>query len=263
MTGANINFAPGRKINIGTGTGLETATVESVGTGGATGTGITLTAPLAIAHAQAQTVSNAAFMCVPPECLPVGQRYTARQPGDPLNQMTYKDGVIVDGISAAGGSRWEDWSNLAMDPTDDCTFWYYGGYGDASRTGGPFFGRTGAFRVPTCRLDPTPAPDASITGHYEGPVMTLHQLRPDRRRVELHRRHRLGRRNALARHRHRLRRHVLGRRHARLRGEGPLHGQDLDHRPRRQHRRGDVRAREPLHHRAGHRRRHRARRRSR
>ena len=85
--------------------------------------------------------------------------------------MTYRDGVIIDGISAAGGSRWEDWSNLAMDPNDDCTFWYYGGYGDASRTGGPFFGRTGAFRVPTCRLDPTPAPDADITGRYEGTVM--------------------------------------------------------------------------------------------
>ena len=105
--------------------------------------------------------------------MPVGQRYTARQPGDPLNTMTYKDGVIVDGISAAGGSRWEDWSNLAQDPTDDCTFWYYGGYGDSSRTGGPFFGRTGAFRVPTCRLDATPAPAANITGRYDGPVASF------------------------------------------------------------------------------------------
>jgi hypothetical protein len=147
--------------------------VQSVGTAGATGTGITLAAPLAIAHANASAVSNAASMCVAPECLPVGQRFTARQPGDPLNQMTYRDGVIVDGISAAGGSRWEDWSTLAIDPTDDCTFWYYGGYGEAGRTGGPFFGRTGAFRLPTCRLDATPAADASITGHYAGAVASF------------------------------------------------------------------------------------------
>jgi hypothetical protein len=118
-------------------------------------------------------VSNAAFMCVAPECLPVGQRYTARQPDDPLNTMSYRDGVIVDGMSAAGGSRWEDWSNIAQDPTDDCTFWYYGGYGDASRTGGPFFGRTGAWRVPTCRLDASGAPPASITGSFDGPVASF------------------------------------------------------------------------------------------
>ena len=173
VTGANINFAPGRKVNIGTGAALETATVESVGTAGAGGTGVTLTAPLAIVHASASTVSNAAFMCVAPECVPVGQRYTARQPGDPLNTMTYRDGVIIDGISAAGGSRWEDWSNIAQDPTDDCTFWYYGGYGDASRTGGPFFGRTGAWRVPTCRLDASGAPAVSITGRFDGPVASF------------------------------------------------------------------------------------------
>src|SRR5262249_16631527 len=133
----------------------------------------TLTAPLAIVHTSASTVSNAAFMCVAPECVPVGQRYTARRPGDPLGTMGYRDGVIVDGISAAGGSRWEDWSNIAPDPTADCTFWYLGGYGDASRTGGRFFGRTGAWRVPTCRLDATPAAPANITGRFEGPVATF------------------------------------------------------------------------------------------
>src|SRR6185312_6861034 len=49
------------------------------------------------------------------------------------------------GIGQAGGSRWEDWSNIAQDPTDDCTFWYFGGYGEPGRTGGPFFGKVGAF----------------------------------------------------------------------------------------------------------------------
>jgi hypothetical protein len=87
--------------------------------------------------------------------------------------MSYQDGVIAPGISAAGGSRWEDWSNIAQDPTDDCTLWYFGGYGDSSRTGGPYFGKVGAFRVPTCRLDATGAPASAITGAFSGPVATF------------------------------------------------------------------------------------------
>jgi|GEM_PF-1067433 len=173
VTGANVNFAPGRKLSIGSGATAETATVASVGTAGAGGTGVTLTAPLTLAHASASTVSNAAFVCVAPGCVPVGQRFTAREPGDPLNTMSYQDGVIAPGISAAGGSRWEDWSNIAQDPTDDCTMWYFGGYGDASRTGGPYFGKVGAFRVPTCRLDATGAAESDIAGAFSGSVATF------------------------------------------------------------------------------------------
>jgi hypothetical protein len=176
VTGTNVNFAVGGQINIGTGATLETATVAAVGTAGAAGTGIDLTAPLTIAHPSGASspVSNAAFVCTPPVCLPVGQRYTARQPDDPLGTMTYQDGVIVDGIGAAGGSRWEDWSKLAIDPTDDCTFWYFGGYGQPGRTGGPYFGRVGAFRVPTCRLDATGAAPPWIHSRtFSGPAATF------------------------------------------------------------------------------------------
>jgi hypothetical protein len=73
-----------------------------------------------------------------------------------------------------GGSRWEDWSKLAVDPTDDCTFWYFGGYGDTSRTGGPYFGRVGAFRLPTCQLDATgTSPTAILDTPFTGPVAGL------------------------------------------------------------------------------------------
>ncbi len=173
VTGANVNFAAGSKITIGTGATAENATVQSVGTAGATGTGVTLTAPLAIAHATSSAVNNAAFMCVPPGCVAVGQRFTARQPDDPLNTMGYREGVIVDGIGQAGGSRWEDWSNIAQDPADDCTFWYFGGYGEPGRTGGPFFGKVGAFRVPTCRLDALAAAEQEITGAFSGSVASF------------------------------------------------------------------------------------------
>ena len=174
VSGTNVNFAPGAKIDIGTGTTQETATVRTVGTPGATGTGVDLTAPLTLPHTSGSPVSNAAYSCVRPACLPVGQRFTARQPHDPRGTMSYQEGVIINGISAAGGSRWEDWSKLALDPTDDCTFWYFGGYGDASRTGGPYFGRVGAFRLPTCRLD---AASQSLTTNlhkqFNGTVATF------------------------------------------------------------------------------------------
>jgi hypothetical protein len=141
---------------------------------GATGTGVELADPLTLAHASGSPVSNAAYSCVQPACVPVGQRFTARQPDDPLGTMSYQDGVIINGISAAGGSRWEDWSKLALDPTDDCTFRYFGGYGDSSRTGGPYFGRVGAFRLPTCRLDATgTSPTAVLDTAFIGPVATF------------------------------------------------------------------------------------------
>jgi hypothetical protein len=170
---ANTNIAAGSRITIGTGATAENATVDTAGTVGVNGTGVTLTAPLTIAHATSSAVNNAAFMCVPPGCVAVGQRFTARQPDDALNTMGYKEGVIVDGIGQAGGSRWEDWSNIAQDPTDDCTFWYFGGYGEPGRTGGPFFGKVGAFRVPTCRLDVLGAPVREITGAFSGAVASF------------------------------------------------------------------------------------------
>ena len=45
--------------------------------------------------------------------------------------------------------RWEDYSQTAVDPVDDCTIWYVGDYyrpGAAS-----YSSRIGAFRMPGCR----------------------------------------------------------------------------------------------------------------
>jgi hypothetical protein len=45
--------------------------------------------------------------------------------------------------------RWEDYTNITVDPTDDCTFWFVGNYlksGAASSTT-----RIGSFVLPGCR----------------------------------------------------------------------------------------------------------------
>jgi hypothetical protein len=79
-----------------------------------------------------------------------GQRFAARQVGDPRGQLTLHETVLAKGeASQTNTLRWEDYTTTAMDPSDDCTFWYVGDYmkeGDtAYRT------KIGSFRLPNCK----------------------------------------------------------------------------------------------------------------
>jgi hypothetical protein len=80
----------------------------------------------------------------------VGQRFAARQSGDPKGQLTLHETVLAKGeASQTNTLRWEDYATTAMDPSDDCTFWYVGDYlkeGDSAyRT------KIGSFRLPNCK----------------------------------------------------------------------------------------------------------------
>ncbi len=56
-------------------------------------------------------------------------RYTGRFEGDPLGEMTVAEEVIIDGTTSQNGfTRFGDYSQLTIDPTDDLTFWYTGEY---------------------------------------------------------------------------------------------------------------------------------------
>jgi len=58
--------------------------------------------------------------------------------------------VLVEGeASQANAMRWEDYATTAMDPSDDCTFWYVGDYLKAGATS--YSTKIGAFRLPGCR----------------------------------------------------------------------------------------------------------------
>ena len=59
-----------------------------------------------------------------------GIRYTGRLAGDPLGQMTLGEGTIIDGsgVQRTTNSRWGDYTDITVDPTDDCTFWYVNEY---------------------------------------------------------------------------------------------------------------------------------------
>ena len=77
-----------------------------------------------------------------------GQRFAGRLAKDPLGQLTLKESVLVEGEAAQNATRWEDYTQTAMDPSDDCTIWYVGDYlkkGEMNYTS-----RIGAFRMPGC-----------------------------------------------------------------------------------------------------------------
>jgi len=78
-----------------------------------------------------------------------GQRFAARRAKDPKGALTYKEAVLAAGkASQTTTFRWEDYTTTAMDPLDDCTFWYVGDYIKAM--GQSYSTRIGAFRLPTC-----------------------------------------------------------------------------------------------------------------
>ena len=79
-----------------------------------------------------------------------GQRFAARLAGDPLGQLTLRETVLIEGEAAQTGTiRWEDYATTAMDPSDDCTFWYTGDY--MKKDSESYSSRIGAFRLPGCR----------------------------------------------------------------------------------------------------------------
>ena len=79
----------------------------------------------------------------------VGQRFAARQAGDPPGQLTLKETVLAEGHGVQQrGNRWVDYPTTAMDPSDDCTFWYVGDYFKEGATA--LSTKIGGFRVPGC-----------------------------------------------------------------------------------------------------------------
>jgi len=78
-----------------------------------------------------------------------GQRFAARRAGDPLGKLTLRETVLVEGEAAQNAMRWEDYTQTAIDPGDDCTIWYVGDYLKKGETN--YSSRIGAFRLPGCR----------------------------------------------------------------------------------------------------------------
>jgi len=77
-----------------------------------------------------------------------GQRFAARLANDPLGRLTLRETVLVEGEAAQNAVRWEDYTQTAIDPSDDCTIWYVGDYLKKDAT--TYSSKIGAFRLPGC-----------------------------------------------------------------------------------------------------------------
>ena len=77
-------------------------------------------------------------------------RYAGRLPSDPPGTLPQTEATLVAGMgSQTGVRRWGDYSMLAVDPVDDCTFWYTQEY-YAATSGTGWTTRIGSFRFPSC-----------------------------------------------------------------------------------------------------------------
>lgn len=78
-------------------------------------------------------------------------RVTGRLASDPLGVMTQPELTIVNGAGhqTHSSGRWGDYSMMAIDPVDDCTFWYTQEYYGA-KSSSSWRTRVGAFRLASC-----------------------------------------------------------------------------------------------------------------
>ena len=78
---------------------------------------------------------------------------TGRVPSDPLGSMETEQVVVNGSGSQTSPTRWGDYSDMSIDPVDDCTFWYTQEY---SKTTGTFSWNTRIvnFKFPTCSSGP-------------------------------------------------------------------------------------------------------------
>jgi uncharacterized repeat protein (TIGR01451 family) len=84
-----------------------------------------------------------------------GIRYTGRVAGDPAGILPQGEETIINGSSPSNATRWGDYTQLSVDPVDDCTFWYTAEYIAASNVRRT---RIASFNFPSCT-----ATDLAIT----------------------------------------------------------------------------------------------------
>ena len=85
-------------------------------------------------------------------------RFAGREATDPLNTLSVESSLQAGGGSQTTGlSRWGDYSTLAIDPVDDCTFWYTSEFLQVNGTFN-WSTRIGSFKFASCG-DTEPLPD--------------------------------------------------------------------------------------------------------
>jgi hypothetical protein len=82
-------------------------------------------------------------------------RYVGRLAFDPPGTMSLGEAELMEGAGSQthGAARWGDYSMMAVDPVDDCTFWYTNQY-LAETSLSSWRTRVGTFMIPGCDAGP-------------------------------------------------------------------------------------------------------------
>ena len=78
-------------------------------------------------------------------------RYVGRLSGDPPGTMTQSETSLIEGggVQTHSSGRWGDYSAMAIDPVDDCSFWYTQEYYGSTSVAN-WQTRVGSFQFPSC-----------------------------------------------------------------------------------------------------------------
>ena len=103
-------------------------------------------------------------------------RYAGRLASDPLGTLAQGETTLIAGSGSQTHSsgRWGDYSMMAVDPTDDCTFWYTQEYYTTTSVAN-WQTRIGSFRFPSCPISgPRLSLWVSQSGFRTGEQLTLY-----------------------------------------------------------------------------------------
>jgi hypothetical protein len=91
-------------------------------------------------------------------------RYAGRLATDPTGVLTQGEGTLFAGTGSQTGtnSRWGDYSDITVDPVDNCTFWYTTEY-YSTTTSFNWRTRIGSFKFAGCGGSPSPTPTPTAT----------------------------------------------------------------------------------------------------
>lgn len=106
-------------------------------------------------------------------------RYAGRLVGDPLGSLAQGEAVLFGGAGSQTGtsSRWGDYSDMTVDPVDDCTFWFTSEYYPSGTSSFNWRTRIGSFKFSSCTTTPPVFTSIGVTPSSASvPVTTTQQF---------------------------------------------------------------------------------------
>ena len=101
-------------------------------------------------------------------------RFTGRLGSDTqLGEMTQGEGTIIagSGFQTHSSGRWGDYASMAVDPVDDCTFWFTTEYYNSVSNAG-WQTRVGSFKLANCGTTVDNPPTVSLTNPTDGSTVS-------------------------------------------------------------------------------------------